>query len=211
MTLASSARRCDRPRGGEGATNFQRRPSEVRVCFQEGAVRFNVGVNGDTRSLQPDVAEELVRIGYEAYEWRRRAGLTQRAVEALTGIDQTTICKFERGHLPGLRLHHVARIRLACKTGRRVDSTYGRRPPTRSLMTPHSSQAGDDFGRRAGTGLEPERLSRKPEPQDQAEDPPESPPRASAERRARAQSRDAIEVAPDGPSIGRVRRAPRRR
>ena len=111
-------------------------------------------MNGEMRSLQPEVADELVRIGGEAYEWRRRAGLTQRAMEALTGIDQTTICKFEKGRLPGLRLHHVARIRLACKTGRRVDSTYGRRQPTRPLMTPHSSQAGDDFGRRAGNGLE---------------------------------------------------------
>jgi len=88
-------------------------------------------MNGEVRSLQPEVAEELVRMGGEAYEWRRRAGLTQRAMEALTGIDQTTICKFEKGRLPGLRLHHVARIRLACRTGRRVESTYGRRQPTR--------------------------------------------------------------------------------
>jgi transcriptional regulator with XRE-family HTH domain len=81
-------------------------------------------MNGEVRSLQSVVAEELVRIGREGYEWRRRAGLTQRAVEALTGIDQTTICRFERGRLPGLRLHHLARIRLACKTGKRVESTY---------------------------------------------------------------------------------------
>ena len=82
-------------------------------------------------SLQPGVADELARMGGEASEWRRRAGLTQRAVEALTGIDQTTICKFERGRLPGLRLHHVARIRLACQTGRRVEPAYGARQPSR--------------------------------------------------------------------------------
>jgi transcriptional regulator with XRE-family HTH domain len=88
-------------------------------------------MNGDARPLQPEVAGELVRIGAEAYEWRRRAGLTQREMEALTGLDQTTICKLERGKLPGLRLHHLARIRLACRTHKRVESTYGRRPPTR--------------------------------------------------------------------------------
>jgi transcriptional regulator with XRE-family HTH domain len=92
-------------------------------------------MNGEVKSLQPEVAGELVRIGREGYEWRRRAGLTQRALEALTGIDQTTICKFERGRLPGLRLHHVARMRLACKTGRRVESSYGRRQPTRPPMS----------------------------------------------------------------------------
>ena len=89
-------------------------------------------MNGEVRSLQAEVAAELVRIGREAYEWRRRAGLTQRAVEALTGIDRSTICKFERGRLPGLRLHHIARIRLACKTGRRVETAYGPQQPTRS-------------------------------------------------------------------------------
>jgi len=112
-------------------------------------------MNGEVRSLQPNVADELVRIGGEAYEWRRRAGLTQRAMEALTGIDQTTICKFEKGRLPGFRLHHVARIRLACKTGRRVEPAYGRRQPTRPqptrpLMTPDSSRTADDFGGRTG-------------------------------------------------------------
>jgi len=71
-------------------------------------------------------------MGAEAYAWRRQAGLTQRAMEALTGIDQTTISKFERGKLPGLRLHHLARIRLASRTGRHVASTYGRPPPTRA-------------------------------------------------------------------------------
>jgi transcriptional regulator with XRE-family HTH domain len=92
------------------------------------------------RAVQPEVAQELLRMGSEAYEWRRQAGLTQRALEALTGIDQTTISKLERGRLPGLRLHHLARIRLACRTGKHVDSTYGRHQPTRPLMTPESSQ-----------------------------------------------------------------------
>jgi transcriptional regulator with XRE-family HTH domain len=89
------------------------------------------GMNGNARPLQPEVAEELIRIGVEAYEWRRQAGLTQRAMEALTGLDQTTICKLERGKLPGLRLHHLARIRLAARTGKRVESSYGRAQPTR--------------------------------------------------------------------------------
>ena len=137
--------------------------------FEQLASGSMAGMNGAVRSLRPEVANELVRIGGEAHEWRRQAGLTQRALEALTGIDQTTISKFERGKLPGLRVHHIARIRLACRTARRVDSTFGgsqqtrpqptrrepsrdeptRPEPTRSqwsskTMTPESSQAGVD-------------------------------------------------------------------
>ena len=173
-------------------------------------------MNGEVRSLQPEVAEELVRIGGEAYESRRRAGLTQRAMEALTGIDQTTICKFEKGRLPGLRLHHVARIRLACKTGRRVESTYGRRQPTRPLMTPDSSRTADDFGGRTEKSLEREGVKREGVKREgvkregvkrrrgrrgQAEAPTETPPRDEA----------ASAGVPDDPSIGRANRAPRRR
>jgi transcriptional regulator with XRE-family HTH domain len=89
-------------------------------------------------------------MGAEACEWRRQAGLTQRALEALTGLDQTTISKFERGKLPGLRLHHIARIRLACRTAKRVDSSYGRRQPTRPMMmTPESSDVGGSADLRA--------------------------------------------------------------
>jgi transcriptional regulator with XRE-family HTH domain len=168
-------------------------------------------MNGEARSLQPEVAEELVRIGGEAYEWRRRAGLTQRAMEALTGIDQTTICKFEKGRLPGLRLHHVARIRLACKTGRRVDSTYGRRQPTRPLMTPDSSRTADDFDGRTGKSLEREGVNRSRRRQGQAEVPTEALQRGVARKLARGEARAASAGAPYDPSIGRANRAPRRR
>jgi transcriptional regulator with XRE-family HTH domain len=150
-------------------------------------------MNGDLRSLQPDVADELVRIGGEAYEWRRRAGLTQRAMEALTGIDQTTICKFEKGRLPGFRLHHVARIRLACKTGRRVEPAYGRRQPTRPFMTPDSSRTADDFGARTGKSREREGVSR------------------NLEDRAPPGNGAASEAARNDQSIDRASRAPRRR
>jgi len=113
---------------GEGAAN-------AAFGLGQAASGSMSGMNGELRSIQPEVANELVRIGAEAYEWRRQAGLTQRALEALTGLDQTTISKFERGKLPGLRLHHVARIRLACRTAKRVDSSYGRRQPTRAQPT----------------------------------------------------------------------------
>ena len=88
------------------------------------------------RPVSVAVAEELQRIGREAFERRRRAGLTQRALEALTGVDQTTISKFERGRLPGLRLQHVARIQLACTTGRRVAPARSsdRRPTSLRLV-----------------------------------------------------------------------------
>jgi transcriptional regulator with XRE-family HTH domain len=89
-------------------------------------------------------------MGAEACQWRRQAGLSQRALETLTGLDQTTICKLERGRLPGLRLHHLARIRLACRTHKRVEPTYGRRQPTRPMMmTPESSDVGGSADLRA--------------------------------------------------------------
>jgi transcriptional regulator with XRE-family HTH domain len=113
---------------GQGAANAE-------FGLEQVASRSMSGMNGELRSIQPEVAGELVRIGAEGYEWRRQAGLTQRALEALTGLDQTTISKFERGKLPGLRLHHVATIRLACRTAKRVDSSYGRRQPTRAQPT----------------------------------------------------------------------------
>ena len=184
-------------------------------------------MNGEVRSLQPDVADELVRIGGEAYEWRRRAGLTQRAMEALTGIDQTTICKFEKGRLPGFRLHHVARIRLACKTGRRVEPADGRRQPTRPLMTPDSSPTADDFGGRTGKSLEREGVSRRRGRLRQAEAPTEAPPLSQGPRRGgdresarggdrewprgRPRDEDASEAARSDPSIGRANTAPRQR
>jgi transcriptional regulator with XRE-family HTH domain len=105
-------------------------------------------MNGEQRPLRFEVGEELVLIGAEARERRHRAGLTQRAMEALTGLDQTTICKYEKGKLPGLRLHQIARIRLACRTTKRVEPTFARRQPTRPLtspaMTPQSSRVGVD-------------------------------------------------------------------
>ena len=168
-------------------------------------------MNGEVRSLQSAVAEELVRIGREGYEWRRRAGLTQRAVEALTGIDQTTICKFERGRLPGLRLHHLARIRLACKTGKRVESTYGRRQPTRPLMTPDSSQAAVDVRARTENGFDRDGVSRGRGRQGQPPGQALLRDRARGAALPRDEPQDAIEVALDGRSIGRARRAPRRR
>ena len=87
-------------------------------------------MNGEKRTCRVEIEEELIRIGAEERQRRQRAGLTQRALEALTGIDQTTISKMERGRLPGLRMHHLARIRLACRTGKHVGPTYGPREST---------------------------------------------------------------------------------
>ena len=87
-------------------------------------------MNGEKRTCRVEIEEELIRIGAEERQRRQRAGLTQRALEALTGIDQTTISKMERGRLPGLRMHHLARIRLACRTGKHVGLTYGPREST---------------------------------------------------------------------------------
>jgi transcriptional regulator with XRE-family HTH domain len=70
----------------------------------------------------------LVEIGADLRRRRTDAWLTQRQLEELTSIDQTTISRIENGQLSTLRLHRYARL-LAAIEGR--FGTVERRPRRR--------------------------------------------------------------------------------
>jgi len=57
-----------------------------------------------------DIVVGLEWIGRWIFEARRRAGLTQKQLESMSGVDQTTISRLERGCLAGLRLYRLAAI-----------------------------------------------------------------------------------------------------
>ena len=58
----------------------------------------------DLRALE--TLGEAVRIA------RQRCGLTQQALEALTGVDQTAISRMERARVPGMALDKFARVAI---------------------------------------------------------------------------------------------------
>jgi transcriptional regulator with XRE-family HTH domain len=49
-------------------------------------------------------------IGHIVLDGRREAGMTQRQLGALTGLNQSTISRLERGKLPGLSMKNLATI-----------------------------------------------------------------------------------------------------
>ncbi len=49
-------------------------------------------------------------IGRMIFDARRRAGVTQAQLERMSGVDQTTISRLERGRLPGITLGRLAAI-----------------------------------------------------------------------------------------------------
>jgi transcriptional regulator with XRE-family HTH domain len=58
----------------------------------------------------PEVEPMLRELGALVRRSRYRALLSQYQVEALSGVDQTTISRVENGKAPGVRLRAVARI-----------------------------------------------------------------------------------------------------
>lgn len=65
------------------------------------------------REDRPDAY--LVEIGVDVVgrmvlDARRRANLTQGQLERMSGVDQTTISRLERGRLPGITLGRLAAI-----------------------------------------------------------------------------------------------------
>jgi len=50
----------------------------------------------------------LVELGADLRRRRTEAMLTQRQLEELTHVDQTTISRIENGHISTLRLHRYA-------------------------------------------------------------------------------------------------------
>ena len=62
------------------------------------------------RTPHPATARLLRTVGFLGRNLRVAEGLSQRELERLSGVDQTTISRFERGLAPGLRLERVATI-----------------------------------------------------------------------------------------------------
>ena len=69
-------------------------------------------------------SEALERVGRQVRGARHHAGLSQRSVENLTGIDQTTIVRIEQGRATGLPLWRFALLLDALSAG-----VATRRPP----------------------------------------------------------------------------------
>ena len=49
-------------------------------------------------------------VGRMILDARNRANLTQAQLERMSGVDQTTISRLERGRLPGISLNRLAAI-----------------------------------------------------------------------------------------------------
>ena len=80
---------------------------------QASVVWFSISVHSrSTRLSNADAAtlHGLLLIGQLVYEGRRRAGITQRQLGRVAGVNQSTISRLERGRLNGMRLKRRASI-----------------------------------------------------------------------------------------------------
>lgn len=68
------------------------------------------GVPYTFRPHRREVTTALVALGRAVELARARRHISQEMLEARSGIDQSTISRFERGLAPGLRLDRVAQI-----------------------------------------------------------------------------------------------------
>ncbi len=57
-----------------------------------------------------DVDADLRSIGRGMLAARRRRGLTQRQLEDMSCVPQSTISRLENGKMPSVRLSHLARL-----------------------------------------------------------------------------------------------------
>ncbi|MFL5679144.1 MAG: helix-turn-helix domain-containing protein [Chloroflexota bacterium] len=71
----------------------------------------------------PAVQSGLIEIGAWVRASRRNAQLTQRTLEVMSGVDQTTISRLENGRLSAMRL-----VRLAAVVGALRDPRLRRDP-----------------------------------------------------------------------------------
>ncbi len=76
------------------------------------------------RPVNDQTAAALEELGRQVLGARRQAGYSQRQVEALTGIDQTTQVRIEHGRATGLPLARFAILLWALNAG-----VATRRPP----------------------------------------------------------------------------------
>jgi transcriptional regulator with XRE-family HTH domain len=81
-------------------------------------------------------ADALAALGRQVLGARRHAALSQRDVEAVTGIDQTTVVRIEHGKATGLPLRRFAILLAALDAG-----VATRRPPVAlGLATPGGNE-----------------------------------------------------------------------
>jgi transcriptional regulator with XRE-family HTH domain len=62
------------------------------------------------RRIKPHVQVEIDALGGRLRVLRHSSGLSQRALEARSGVSQSVICRLENGKAPGLRLDRLAAI-----------------------------------------------------------------------------------------------------
>jgi transcriptional regulator with XRE-family HTH domain len=62
------------------------------------------------RSRDPRTTAFMKAVGRQVFFARTWQGLSQRKLESLCRVDQTTISRLERGLAPGLRLERLAAI-----------------------------------------------------------------------------------------------------
>jgi transcriptional regulator with XRE-family HTH domain len=67
--------------------------------------------------VDDQTAAALEALGRQVRGARRHAALSQRQVEAMTGIDQTTIVRIEHGQATGLPLRRLAILLAALDAG----------------------------------------------------------------------------------------------
>jgi transcriptional regulator with XRE-family HTH domain len=80
--------------------------------------------------VDPIDQDMLLEIGADLRRRRTEAMMTQRQLEELTLVDQTTISRVENGRISTLRLHRYARLRAG------IDGRLGavRRRPRRQRV-----------------------------------------------------------------------------
>jgi ribosome-binding protein aMBF1 (putative translation factor) len=64
----------------------------------------------DRKSPEPKPPQSLRELGAAIRDGRRQHGLTQMRLEALSGVDQSSISRLERGLAPGMKVYRLARI-----------------------------------------------------------------------------------------------------
>lgn len=69
------------------------------------------------KPVDEETAAALEALGRQVRGARRHAAVSQRQVEAMTGIDQTTIVRIEHGRATGLPLRRFARLLVALDAG----------------------------------------------------------------------------------------------
>ena len=96
-----------------------------------------------TRDLPPAAHEVLRNIGRRVRHLRMAMGLSQRALAAMTDIDQSVISRFENGLAPGMRVDKAAAI-LAALGADRLDRLQPADPTSWAASLAPANLATDD-------------------------------------------------------------------